>query len=577
MFKKSESKQGDLFKNIERQLTSRKVKELKDPTSWHNVFYANVYCKIEETIFSKLYSERMGRPNSNIRELVSMMILKEGNGWSDEQLFDQCNFNIKVMRALGQHSIDESVPVVSTYYDFRKRLVDYQKETGDDLMKKCFQHITMDHVLLYGTTGKKVRLDSKLINSNLAMVDRTSMILEAIRVFIQPLDLGKIKRKLTKNQYELLEALKTKSTSNILFNQSKAEKENLLVEMGFIIQQLKKSYGGAKHIKVLRRIYKEQYYEIEDKEEKQDSSDNNKPKKGRKAPKKKKQSKKYIPQLKPGEEVPASSVQSIHDPDATFRSKGQGKGKQVISGYHANITETHDEEGPNLIIDVEVEKANVNENEFLLSSMDNSEAVLQQGASTSGKNTKIEVATTDGGYDSVENRKEMSKEDRPHFNLSKLKGRDRRFDIKTDKKGGIRVNDKKLKQRCKLSYSEKLDKYIVHYDGNKKRYFTKEELDNYMLLCKIDANLDPNAVNERANVESTIHQVFHRLEKRNKIKYRSIEKCNLYVISRVLWVNFKRIHQKVAFSMVFEFLMLSWLMNHLKFRFKNLQPAPLYT
>jgi len=30
-----------------------------------------------------------------------MMILKEGFGWSDGKLFEECNFNILVMKALG--------------------------------------------------------------------------------------------------------------------------------------------------------------------------------------------------------------------------------------------------------------------------------------------------------------------------------------------------------------------------------------------------------------------------------------------------------------------------------------------
>jgi Transposase domain (DUF772). len=569
MYKKSESKQGDLFKDVQQHLSNRKKNELTNPQSWQNVFYENVFCNIDEDIFSVLYS-LSGRPNASIREIICMIVLKEGNGWSDEQLFDQCDFNLKIMWALGLHNIDDSVPSPSTYYDFRKRLTDYQKSNGGDLLKKCFNKVTSNQVSKLKISGLKVRLDSKLINSNIALVDRTSMILEAIRVFIQPLELVKIKRKISSRNYELLEKLKTKSTSNIIYTLSKAENENLLDEMGKIIQQLKKSYGGAKHIKALKRIYKEQYYEVEEKIEnnKQTGGKNQKKKNGGKGTNRKKRSKKYLPQLKESKDVAATSVQSIHDTDAAFRRKGKGKDEQVISGYHANITEVYDDKKVNLIVDTQVAKANVNENEFLIPSLDNSQQVLHQGDTSTGKATKIEVATMDGGYDSVENRQELSKEERPGYNITKFKGRKRRFDIKVDKTGVIRVYDKQLKKRCKLTYSKKTEKHIINYGNNEKRYFTQEELNDYILLCKI--NIDPTAVSERANVESTIHQVFHRLEKRNKIRYRSIEKCNLYVISRVLWVNFKRILKNEVSTLIFRILTFYCLMEQHNFKNQNI-------
>ena len=47
----------------------------------HNVFYAHITCKIDEDVFSVLFDRAQGRP----KRLVSMMIFKEGFGWSDAQ------------------------------------------------------------------------------------------------------------------------------------------------------------------------------------------------------------------------------------------------------------------------------------------------------------------------------------------------------------------------------------------------------------------------------------------------------------------------------------------------------------
>ena len=81
--------------------------------------------QIDEDVFSVLYHKGNGRPNASIRKMVAMMILKEGNGWSDQQLFEQCRFNLTVMRALGIQNLDEDVPVESTWYRFRKEILEY--------------------------------------------------------------------------------------------------------------------------------------------------------------------------------------------------------------------------------------------------------------------------------------------------------------------------------------------------------------------------------------------------------------------------------------------------------------------
>ena len=103
MFRKSEaSQQADFFGSFDFNFSSRKGRELNDPNSWWDLFYKYVTCKIDEALFAGLYSESMGRPNAPIRLLVAMMILKEGFGWSDGKLFEECNFNILVMKALGR-------------------------------------------------------------------------------------------------------------------------------------------------------------------------------------------------------------------------------------------------------------------------------------------------------------------------------------------------------------------------------------------------------------------------------------------------------------------------------------------
>jgi len=83
--------------------------------------------RINKTIFKDLYKNSDGAPNASARVLVAMTILKEGQGWSDEQMFENCNYNLLFRGALGLMNLDDAPPVALTYYLFRKRLVEYNK------------------------------------------------------------------------------------------------------------------------------------------------------------------------------------------------------------------------------------------------------------------------------------------------------------------------------------------------------------------------------------------------------------------------------------------------------------------
>jgi len=257
MFKTSVNNQGDLFSGISNHVSKRKQELLSDPSSWHNVFYQEIVSRIDEEIFSVLFSLKNGRPNASVRVLIGMMILKEGNGWSDEQLFDQCRFNIKVLMALGYMNLNDNVPVESTYYLFRKLLTEYNALNGTDLIKMSFENITRAQVKDYKVSGKKIRLDSKLISSNIAVCSRIDLILESIRVCIKRSELSDLKNNLEEQDIEFLLKLKRKTTTNITYSLTKEEKESLLHRMGYIVKALLDCYGDLPEFQLLHRLYRE--------------------------------------------------------------------------------------------------------------------------------------------------------------------------------------------------------------------------------------------------------------------------------------------------------------------------------
>ena len=138
MFRMTLASQGDVLSNHELGLDPSRRAKLHEPSAWHNVFYKHLVCAIDEEVFEPLFDDSRGRPNASIRILLGMLVLKDGRGWSDEELFEACGFNLLVMRALGFTHFDEKVPVPATYYEFKRRLFAYQIDHGVNLLEKAF-------------------------------------------------------------------------------------------------------------------------------------------------------------------------------------------------------------------------------------------------------------------------------------------------------------------------------------------------------------------------------------------------------------------------------------------------------
>jgi hypothetical protein len=99
MFRKNQQhQQSGLFETVE-QLPERHRLRLEN--SWGGAFYRELFCRIDETLFALLYSEKPSRPNTPINLLVGMEILKSGFRWSDEDLYNAFLFDLQVRYALG--------------------------------------------------------------------------------------------------------------------------------------------------------------------------------------------------------------------------------------------------------------------------------------------------------------------------------------------------------------------------------------------------------------------------------------------------------------------------------------------
>jgi hypothetical protein len=173
MFRKSsKSAQFDIFGSVPSLLPEGATRKYNDSSYWHNQFRKEVLDFIDETHFKVLFNDTMGAPNASIRLLVGMMILKEAFDWSDSQLFEQCQFNLLTRSALGLVNMNDPLPAESTYYLLRKRIYEYNRDTGKDLLEQTFAHITHEQIKQFDVNGRNIRMDSKLIGSNIAYFSR---------------------------------------------------------------------------------------------------------------------------------------------------------------------------------------------------------------------------------------------------------------------------------------------------------------------------------------------------------------------------------------------------------------------
>lgn len=496
MFRASaDSSQIDLFSNIEQFLREPDQKKLNAPNAWHNIFLDQVTNGIPEERFRALFDEANGRPNAPIRLLVAMLILKEGFGWSDEQLFEAVRFNLLVRRALGLLNLTDEVPVESTYYLFKQRLYRYPVETGINLLQAVFQDLTKDQAKRLGVIGEKLRMDSTLLDSNLATCTRLQVIISCLQEFYKRLT-DEQKACLSEADRERLERLCAKRASQFVYALEEGTKQAWLASLGERLRRLHQnaSLQSSARSALIERLLLEQY-QIEGEEQRV--------------------------VLKPAKEISAESLRSPHDEEAAYRTKKD----ETVRGYSVNVTETC-EEKLNLIVDVQVEPATAADNAYLKEAVENSEAVLEGTA---------QEISADGAYYSEQN-ETYAKEQEQEIHSTGFPGKPGRFDYERGEDGVVVIDCTRGERQMAEAY--KSERYRFRVDGTW-RYITDKDLETAECRRRTE-NLSRELFNRRCNVEATIFQLCCHTKKK-KLKYRGKFRVQLWAVCRAAWINMKRI------------------------------------
>ena len=520
MFKKSDKhKQLDAFSSPIEYLKDSSMNYYLKNDSWHNQFREQVVMRVDESLFSVLYSNGKGAPNVSIRVLIGMMILKEGQGWSDEQLFESSNYNLLVRSALGLMTLEDAVPVASTYYLFRRNLVEYAKEHEEDLFKKCQAQITKSQILEFNVSGKQVRMDSKLIGSNIAWYTRYELIHETLRLFIAERQEFIYKKSLSKEEFLLIRNIEGETGNKVVYRSTKVEIDQQFIALGLLMYRfinLFKSnpYGQYQTIKT---VFEQQFSVSKEK---------------------------LVLPLE-NEKISSKSIQSPHDTDCHYRNKDGNK----VKGYSANVTETCDQpkedeqDKPvlNLITDTQVEVVSTSDCDFLKQALSQSQEILPNN---------IEKAYTDGAYNSVGNQN-YCQDNFIDLLLTGMQGGKPRYEVSLDSQDQNRLividnitGNQIESQQINARKDPTLKKWRIKTDEGKYRYFNFETLRASILRKKLK-EIPIEETNIRCNVEATIFQLGYHYSN-DKSNYRTLAKHKLWAYSRSLWINFVRILKYVT-------------------------------
>jgi hypothetical protein len=434
-----------------------------------------------------------------------MMVLKEAFGLSDEKIFEDCRYNLLYRSALGLLNLSDTLPTESTYYLFRQKVAAYDKANGKNLFEEVFTEITSAQCIEFGVSGKRIRMDSKLLGSNIAWMSRYELIHKTLEIHYKRLI---AKKSIDATLKEKLDEALRLAGDKVIYTHTSQEVQQKLKQLGSLISKVLeiREYSKTESYQTLQRVFTEQYAINDDK----------------------------IIVAKEKETISPQSIQSPHDTDCTYRSKGGhgGQKKQEVKGYSVNVTETCDDDKLNLITKANVKVVSTADTDFLKPDIESTQTVITD---------KIEVVHADGAYHSPENQ-DYCKDNDIELCLQAIQGAKGKYELEMDEQSQtLQVRDTQTGediQSTKIISKDGTEKWRIKTD-NGNRYITQKEIATYQLRKQL-GEIPKEELHRRNNVEATIFQLGYHYPNA-KSRYRGLSKHQMWANMRCLWVNFARI------------------------------------
>jgi len=426
MFKQGKKDVQKSFFDQDQQFPTYVMEMLKK--SWAEDFFRLVFSQINEKRFSVLYSTVASRPNTAVNLLVSLLILKQHNHLSDEEVIGSLYFDYRFQYALGIESeTTRERPCINTLSNFRRRLVEHELETEEDLLQQEMEELAEKMAEFFSLNKDMARMDSTMISSSCKKMTRMELVYTVIRNMVRELSAF--------DDIDLPEPFPSyleKGHKNQTIYQTRSNEEgskldellNQAVALRRFVDDIGKSQTSDSYHH-LSRLLQEQTVETEEGA--------------------------VIPME--GKQIAPSSLQNPSDPQATYRKKG---GKNHI-GSVLNLLEIRDlEQEFSLIMHASL-KANSHSDAQFGEDFVNEHPLADE----------VKTLSVDGAYYSQETVK-TAKVKEIDVNFSQMTGRSVDKDQIGVHRFEIDEETKKITQ-CPQGY----EPYQTSYDPEKERYIAK--------------------------------------------------------------------------------------------------------
>ena len=382
MFRENHEHQQETLFSPVKDLPAGPKKKLRNHWSTH--FYEHIFTQIDERTFGRLYHGGYSRPNKPVNELVSLEIIKHLLGLSDEQLEHAYLFDFRVRNALGKETLGDNI-CAKTFTNFRRRLMEFEEETGRDLLHEVFEDHRSYLQGEFEIDASTQRMDSTFIEANIKQLSRIDLIAKVVYNFLDDLP-DEIVQELPAGMDEFAETENLELSYELEPGEVDSTMETLVEHTAWLVERFADDEEYAERVSFahLQQVLDEQCYRIgeledDEMESEEDTDDDDHPgdppspgwepirnftspgeEETDPAGDETRQPEETDPDqdrvgLKEPDEISSDSMQNPHDVDATYRRKGN----KSHCGYKANVAETCDGDNPfRLITTIRVDTNN---------------------------------------------------------------------------------------------------------------------------------------------------------------------------------------------------------------------------
>ena len=300
--------------------------------SWAQPFHDRVLPLIDEECLRGCFDQETGRPNRSIRLLTGVHLLKEWNDLTDEQALENLEFNLQWQYALGITAEEAHLPQ-RTLHSYRARLLESGKA------EELFNAITKGLVEVDGLSVSRQRLDSTHLISDMKVLTRLGLFVETETRFLNELKAA---------SPEKVEGLETAIARRYLnregyFSDAKRDQARRRLPIAaqdllYLVRRFEKdsAVNGWESYLLMKRLLEEQCDVTGGDDDGGSAGGDNKVER-------------IV--VKEPKEISGATLQSPHDPDATYGHKGKG--------YEAQVAETCVGDNPyQVVTHVEINGAN---------------------------------------------------------------------------------------------------------------------------------------------------------------------------------------------------------------------------